>query len=122
MNVSFATLLSIGHTKLTDFGAIMPGNVEQSTIADLSPHFRVTRRLIEDDIDLIRLISRQHSFDDRFGLEKVVTKKFRQRTLQFSGFDSDCFFLLGLPRPLALLLHQFLEAGNIDRESALARH
>ena len=80
MDVSFATLLRVDDTKLTNFGAIMPGNVEQSTIANLSSHFRVTRRLIEDEIELIRFISRQHGFHDRLGLQKVVAEKFCRRT------------------------------------------
>src|SRR5438552_19002879 len=53
MDVSFAALLSVGDTQLTDFGAIMSGNVEQSAIPHLASHFSVTRRLIEDDIEFI---------------------------------------------------------------------
>src|ERR1700731_166538 len=80
MNVSFAAFLSVDYPKLTDFGAVMPRNVEQSTIANLSSHFGVTRRLIEHHIDLVSPISRQHSFGNCFGLQKIVAEKFRWRT------------------------------------------
>src|SRR5947207_2697401 len=84
MNISFATLLSIRNTELTDFGAIMSGNVKQATIANLSSHFSVTRGLIEDDIDFICLISRQHSFDNRFGLQKIEAAKFCRQAFCFA--------------------------------------
>src|SRR5438067_11060994 len=76
VDISFATLLSIGDTQLTDFGTIVSGNVEQPTITNLSSHFSVARRLIENDIDFTCLISRQHSLDDRFGLQKLEAEKF----------------------------------------------
>ena len=67
MDVRFAALLRVQNAKLTDFAAIMPRNVQQSTIAHLATHFGKASRLIEHHIDLVRLISRQHGFDNRFG-------------------------------------------------------
>src|SRR5438477_11264712 len=122
MDVCFTTLLSIGDTQLTDFGAITPWHVDQSTIANLSSHFSVTRRPIEDDIDLIRPFSGQHGFDDRFGLQEIIAKKSCRRAFYFSCFDSDRFLLLLFPRAVALSIHQLFKVGNIDSEAALPRH
>src|SRR5438105_7599110 len=83
MDVSFATLLRIDDTKLTDLGTIVSRDVEQSAIAHLSSHFWVTRRLIEDDIDFIRLLSGQHGLDNRFGLQEIIAEKSCGRTFQF---------------------------------------
>src|SRR5437660_10409580 len=88
MDVSFAALLSVGDTQLTDFGPIMSGNVEQSAIPHLSSHFSVTRRLIEDDIDLIRPISRQHGFHDRLGFQTVVADELARRNFVSRNFAS----------------------------------
>src|SRR6266496_3105290 len=122
VNEDIATLLSVYYTQLTDFCPIMPRNVEQTPIADLSPHFGVTRRLIENDIDLIRFLAWQHRFNNRFRLEKIVSKKFCRSDLQIPLFNADRFFLLRSARTLALLLHQFFKSGNIDSQPALPRH
>src|SRR5438876_11262985 len=88
MNENVTAFLRINHAQLTDFGAIMSGNVEQSAIPHLSSHFSVTRRLIEDDIDLIRPISRQQGFHDRLGFQKIVAEKLCRRNFVSRNFAS----------------------------------
>ena len=122
MNEDIAALLRVDHAKLTNFRAVMSGNMEQSTVPDLATHFGVKRRLIENDVYLLRFLAGQNCFDNRFGLKKIVPEKFRRRGSKFPFFDADFFFFLCLSRPLALLVHKFLKTGNIDSEAALTCH
>src|SRR5262249_7439268 len=75
MNNDVAPFLRVQHAQLTNFRSIMPGNMEQATVTDLSAHLRVKRRLIQDDVELVGFRAGHHSFDNRFGLQKVVAKK-----------------------------------------------
>ena len=50
MNENVVLCLCVEHAEVTCFGAIMPRNVQQPMIADLSSHFGVTGSLIENDI------------------------------------------------------------------------
>src|SRR6266487_4126450 len=122
MDKNIATFLRVDHAKLTNFRAVMSRHMQQSAVADLSAHFSIKRRLIENDIYLFRFPSRQNGFNNRFRFQKVVSKKFRRRSSQLSFFDTDFLFLLGSAGPLPLLVHQFFETGNIHSQSALTCH
>ena len=50
MNKNIAALLRVDHAQLTNFGPIMPRNVQQSPIPDLTAHLGVQRRAIDNDI------------------------------------------------------------------------
>src|SRR6266481_1983606 len=50
MNKNIAALLCVDHAKLTNFGAIMPRDMQQTFIANLAAHFGVTRRAIENQV------------------------------------------------------------------------
>ena len=76
MNKDVAALLCIDHAKLTNFRPIVPRHVNQSPIANLSAHLGVKRRAIENDLYFVRFFARENGFNNRFGLEKIVTKKF----------------------------------------------
>ena len=56
--------LRINHAQLADFRPIMPRNVKQSSIADLTAHLRVKRRAIENNVYFAGLFSLQHCFDN----------------------------------------------------------
>ena len=60
MNKNVAAFLRVLDPKLADLRAVVSGNVEQSLIADLSTDLGVTRGLIEDDVDFLRILSRQN--------------------------------------------------------------
>src|SRR5439155_6098038 len=122
MNEDIAALLGIDHSQLTDLRPIVSRNMQQSSIGDLPTHLCVERRLIENDIHFAGLFARQNCFDNRFRLEKIVSKEFGWLNFEFGFFDTDLFFLLCFASTLALQLHQLLESRNIDRESPLARH
>ena len=122
MNKNVAALLSIGHAQLTNLRPIMPRNVKQSSVADLSAHLCVERRAIQNDINLILFFAWQNGLDDCLGLEKLVSKKFGRLDSEFPFFNADFFLLLSLARPLTLFLHQALESFDIHSEPALARH
>src|ERR1700693_3600732 len=66
MNKNVPALLCIAYAKLADFRAIMSWHMQQSPVANLPTHLRVTRRPVEHDVNLFGLIARQNSFDDRF--------------------------------------------------------
>ena len=84
MNENVAAFLGIDHAQLTDLGPIVSRNVKQSSIADLSAHLGVEGRPIENDINFIRFFARQNGFDDRLGLEKIVSEKFRRLDSEFA--------------------------------------
>ena len=50
MNKNIAALLRVDHAQLTNFGPIMPRNVQQSPIPDLTAHLGIQRRAIDNDI------------------------------------------------------------------------
>src|SRR5437762_942259 len=100
----------------------MSGDMEQPVVANLSPHFRVTWRPIEDDIELVRRASRQHCLNDRFRLQKIVAEEFCRRDIELSVFELDRLFLLTFARPLALLIHELFEPRHIDSQAMLATH
>src|SRR5207248_10419962 len=94
MNKNVATLLCVDHAELADFGAIMARHMQQSAIADLSAHFCVTRCLIENDIQLFHFAAGQNSFDNCFGLEKIIAEEFCRRGFQPSYCGADFHFFL----------------------------
>ena len=108
--------------KLTHFRPIMPWDVQQSMVADLTAHLGIKRCSIKNDIEFVGFFARENRFNDCFGLEKIVTDKFRRRRFQLALFDTDFFFFLRLSRAVALLPHQSLKSSDIDCESTLARH
>src|SRR5262249_41745004 len=122
VNKNVAAFLRIDDAQLTNLCPVMPRNVKQSSITDLPTHLRIERRAIDNDIDFARLLPRQDCFDNRFRLEKIVSKKFRRLGFELAFFNIDGFLLLGLARAVPLLIHQLFEACNIHSESALARH
>ena len=105
MDENVAAFLRVGYVKLSNFGTIMPGNVQQSMIADLSAHLGVTRRSIENDIKFCRLLPGQDRFDHRFRLDKIVSEKFRWRDSQILRFDTNRFLFLGFAGAVPLLFH-----------------
>src|SRR5438105_5426622 len=105
MNKNVAALLGIGHAQPTNFGPIVSRNVKQSSVADLAAHLRVKSCLIQNNIEFVWFFAWHDSFHNGFGLEKVVSEKFCGRSSKLS-FNRDRFFLLGLARTLALLLHE----------------
>ena len=119
---NIAALLRVPDLKLTDLGAIVSGNVEQSVIAYLSTHLGITRSLIEHDVDFLRILARQNRLYDCLRLKKILTEKPGRSDLQVVVFDADRFFFLGGTAASPLFLHQLLEAFRIDRKPALTRH
>src|SRR5215469_5528818 len=122
MNKNVAALLGIGHAQLTNLRPVMSRNVKHSAIANLSAHFRIERRAIENDIYFLRFLARENRFDDCFCLEKIVSEEFRRLYSKLAIFDADFFLLLCLARALTLLLHQLLESGHIYIKAALTCH
>src|ERR1700730_15700762 len=117
MNEDLTPFLRISDSKLPDLGAIVSGNMQQTMVAHLSAHFGVAWRMVESDVWLVVVLSRQNSLHDCFRLKKIITEKSRRRGFQLSFFDADFFLFLCLSRTLTLFLHQFFEAGNIDCET-----
>ena len=99
MNKNVATFLCINHAQLTDLRSIVPRHMKQSTIPDLSSHFGVKGRLIENDIQLTRFLAWQHRLHNSLCLEKVIPQKFCWLRFQFALFNADLFLLLRLSRP-----------------------
>src|SRR5262249_21351329 len=102
--------------------SIVSRHVKQSAIPDLSAHFGVKRRSIENDVELARLFARQNRLDNRFSFQKVITEKLRWLGFQLSFFDTDLFLFLSLTSALTLFIHQLFKSGNVDREPVLSRH
>ena len=121
MNEDIAAFLGVDDPKLAHFCPITSRNMEHSMIADLSAHFGIKGRLIENDGELFRLVSRQNILNNRLSFQKIVAKKFCWHGRDFS-FNCDLLFLLSLARARALLLHQLFKAGDIDCQSSLTRH
>ena len=55
----------------------MPRHMQQTFIANLSAHLGITRCAIENQVQLISFFAGQNRFDNRLGLKKIVTEKFR---------------------------------------------
>ena len=106
MNKNVAALLGVDDAQLTDFRPIVPWNVKQSSISDLSAHLGIERSAIENDIYFLRCFARQHGFDNCFRLQKIISKKFGRLGFELAFFNTDFFLLLRLARTLALFVHQ----------------
>src|SRR5690348_4240968 len=76
MNKYIAALLRAEHAKLTNFSAVVTWNMQQSVVSDLSAHFGIKGRLIENDGDLFRLVSWQNTLNNRLSFQKIVAEKF----------------------------------------------
>src|SRR5262245_105474 len=104
MNENVSALLRVDHQQSTNFSAIMSGNVHQPAVADLSTHFSIEWRSIENHRDLSCFLPRQNGFDHSFGFQKIVTEKFCRRGCDFS-FNSKRLLFLGFASAFALLVH-----------------
>jgi hypothetical protein len=122
MNKHAAAPLRIDHAQLTNFGPIMPRNVQQPPVTDLAAHLRVERCAIDNDIEFVGFFTREDGFNDCFRFEKIVAEKSCRCRFDLVFFDTDFFFLLRLACTVALFLHQTLESGDIDSQSALTCH
>ena len=109
MNKNVAAFLRVDHAQLTNFRPIVPRNVKQSSVADLSAHLGIERRSIENDIYFLRFFAWQNGFDNCFRLEKIVSKKFGRLAFRSPSSTADFLLLLCLARTLTLFVHQFLE-------------
>src|SRR5205809_4421671 len=122
MNVNIAALLRVEHSQSPDFGAIVAGYVQQPMIYDLAAHLSVTRRAVEHDVQFTFILTRCHGRNDRFGFEKIVTKKLRRCDLEVLVGNGNYLLLLCGARTGALLIHEFFKTGDIDDESTLTGH
>ena len=94
VNKDIPAFLRVLDPKLTDFRAVVPGNVQQAMIAHLSAHLGVTRGPIEHDIDFFRSLSRQNRLHDRLRLQKVMTEKPGRGDLEVAVLDADRLLFL----------------------------
>jgi hypothetical protein len=67
MNNDVAVLLCVDHPKFPNFCSIMSRHVQQATIADLSAHLCVKRRLIENDSEFSPCWYGKNRLHNRFG-------------------------------------------------------
>ena len=67
MKKNIAPLLRVDHAQLANFGPIMPRNMQQSLIPDLTAHLCVEGRPVQKDIEFIPFLTRQNGFNDGFG-------------------------------------------------------
>src|SRR6266700_2718681 len=93
--------------------------IQFACVADLAAHLGVKRGSVEDDGSLV---FHANDFNDfRRSLQFVIADKLRGGGRLDLGEFYDLLFLGGAGAGL-LLFHELIEAGDIDREAALASH
>src|SRR6267142_431539 len=94
-------------------------SIQFACVADLPAHLGVKRRGVEDDGCFVFHADDFNNF--RWSLQVVVSYKLRGSCVLDLGEFDNLFFLSGTSAGL-LLIHQSVEARDIDRHATLASH